>query len=645
MSNLDMAEIEKKHGLLRRLTRPRFVIKVAAPLLVVGGIFAVFTSGEEATFTGATVPVKRGPLKITVVEGGSVAALESQEVKSEVEGQTKILYIIEEGYTVTKEDVQNKKLLVELDSKDLRERQISQELEYQNSLAAFTESKEEYQIQVNQNRSDVNAAELAEKFALMDFEKYMGEQAAADVLKQVTLEEDFDVPLPTSDLDQLNETGDGTVKPEEQKETPAKDEKKEEKKKEEPAAAAEKPEDAPEPVEPPQSKPSVNIDFAKYTDIEVLGDGDAGQRLRKLEDDYVLAKKELGLSETLFEGTQRLADKEFVTKNELDNERLKVERNQIQLKSAETSRELFIKYEFPKMAEKALSDYMEAHQRLIRSKKLATSKLAQSEAKLKSSEARYTLQARKRVEFQEQIAKCKIYAERPGLVVYGEGEEWRDEDRIEEGATVRHRQRIITIPDMSQMAVEVKIHESAIQSVQKAQKAKIRVDAYPDEELTGEVVKLAVLPDSQNRWMNPDVKVFETKVSVEGMHPWLKPEMSAQVEILVKELPDVLYVPIQAVVPGSNGQRLVYVSHLGGPEARAVETGESNEQFIEIKNGLKEGEDVLLRAPTSPEEKSGEENGAGDKGENKDRGQKNKAADEKPKDTEKKAEKAPAQDK
>lgn len=637
MSNPDMDGAEEKRGLLQRLRRPRFMIKVAAPLAIVGGLFVILTNGEKSTFNGATVPVKKGPLRITVIEGGSVEALESQEVKSEVEGSTKILYIIEEGYTVTKEDVKNKKLLVELDSKDLRERQISQELEYQNSLAAFTEAKEEYQIQVNQNRSDITAAELAVKFARMDFEKYMGAQAAADVLKQLVLEQDFDVPLPSSDLDDFSVAEEADAKPVK--------ERRKEKPKEQPAAAAEAPE-APKPVEPPAPKPAINVDFAKYADINLLGDGEAGQRLRKLEDDYVLAKKELGLSETLFEGTKRLAEKEFVTKNELENEQLKVERNQIQLKSTETSRELFIKYEFLKTAEKALSDYEEAHRKLIRSKKLATSKLAQSEAKLKSTEARYTLQARKRKEIQEQISKCKICAERPGLVVYGEGGQWRDEDRIEEGANVRHRQRIITIPDMSQMAVDVKVHESAIQSVNKGQRAKIRVDAYPGEELAGEVVKLAVLPDSQNRWMNPDVKVFQTKVSIEGMYQWLKPQMSAQVEILVKELLDVLYVPIQAVVPGKNGQRICYVSRLGGPEARVVETGESSDQFIEIKSGLKEGEEVLLRAPITIDEQDSEENGApqekGDKRAGK-RAQDNKPADNAPRDA--KAEDAPAQGK
>jgi len=130
------------------------------------------------------------------------------------------------------------------------------------------------------------------------------------------------------------------------------------------------------------------------------------------------------------------------------------------------------------------------------------------------------------------------------------------------------------------------------------------VDAYPDNVLTGKVVKVGVLPDSENRWLNPDLKVYETQISIEGVYPWLKPGMSTQVEIHVKELSDVVYVPIQAV-SSSEGQRVCYVTRLAGSEKRVVETGEFNNEFIEIKSGLSQGEVVLLRAPVTPEDAGG----------------------------------------
>jgi multidrug efflux pump subunit AcrA (membrane-fusion protein) len=146
------------------------------------------------------------------------------------------------------------------------------------------------------------------------------------------------------------------------------------------------------------------------------------------------------------------------------------------------------------------------------------------------------------------------------------------------------------------MQVRSKIHESNIKKVKQGQKVRIRVDAFPDELLTGTVDKVAVLPNAQNRWLNPDLKVYDTFIIIDGTHPWLKPGMTAQVEIQVAELKDVLYVPLQSVFNIEN-QQVCYVQKGNEIEMRVVKTGEFNESFIEIKEGLKEGEKVLLYTP------------------------------------------------
>src|SRR5260370_37921135 len=60
------------------------------------------------------------------------------------------------------------------------------------------------------------------------------------------------------------------------------------------------------------------------------------------------------------------------------------------------------------------------------------------------------------------------------------------QEQIREGATIRERQTIITIPDMTRMSVKVKIHESYIKKIRKGQKVRITVDAFPDQLLEGE---------------------------------------------------------------------------------------------------------------------------------------------------------------
>ena len=72
--------------------------------------------------------------------------------------------------------------------------------------------------------------------------------------------------------------------------------------------------------------------------------------------------------------------------------------------------------------------------------------------------------------------------------------------------------------------------------------------------------------------------------------------MSAEVEILVDRLEDVVYVPVQAVTYYDD-QRVVYVAGRGAPQRRPIEVGSFSDSFIEIVSGLEEGEQVLLLPP------------------------------------------------
>jgi multidrug resistance efflux pump len=629
------------------ITRRRIIVAIVI-LAVAGGLYARFGKTTSGPSIATTFEARRGPLDITVVEGGGVEAIESQTIKSEIKGQTKILTIVDEGYLVTEEDIKNKKVLVTLDDSELLERMTQEEFEYQSALANYTDAREQYEIQLKQNESDITAAELEVRFALMDFEKYLGAELARTIVKERGLDLD-DV---MKQIDEESRRIDAAAEADKTKssvpdeaggdvpsDTPANAESEP---KADEAQSPEKKEEAK--VEKPVASTAVRrnlprVDFTQYADPERLGDGEAQQTLRKLQSDRILSEQELGLAETKLTGTRRLAEKNFVTKQDLDNDEMSVKKTTVAKDSAMTAEDLFIKYEFPKQGEKLLSAYEEAIRKFERTKRQSVAKEAQAVARKNSSEASFKLRERRRRELQEQLDACTIVAERPGLVVYaGSDEPWRRQEPIEAGSTVNEFQEIITIPDMTQMAVNVKVHESAIKQIKKEQKATIKLDAYPDEELHGQVTKISVLPDSGQRWMNPDIKLYPCTVSIEGTFEWLKPSMTAQVEIMVKQLPDVVYVPIQAVFP-EGGKRVCHVvDGFGGTQSRVVETGEMNKDFIEIKSGLKEGERVMLRAPQTNASagKSDDEKGQGKKeraegDKPKAEGEKSKADGDKPK--------------
>lgn len=131
------------------------------------------SDGDRLTYT-----VTRGNLVVEVLESGSVEASESEIIKSKVEGTTTIISIAPEGTILTEKDVEDKKVIVELDSSDLREKEVQQLITVQGAEAQYTEAKESYEIQVNQNESNLNAGELKVKFARVDLDKYLGETVA-----------------------------------------------------------------------------------------------------------------------------------------------------------------------------------------------------------------------------------------------------------------------------------------------------------------------------------------------------------------------------------------------------------------------------------------------------------------------------------
>jgi HlyD family secretion protein len=155
------------------------------------------------------------------------------------------------------------------------------------------------------------------------------------------------------------------------------------------------------------------------------------------------------------------------------------------------------------------------------------------------------------------------------------------------------------------MKVEIKVHETWIDKVKVDQKANITVAAFPDETFTGKVLKKAPLA-AQQWFLSQDLKVYETDVSIDGTHDSIKTGMSAKVEIIIDQLQNVLIVPIQAVIT-QEGKKVCYCLTRSELEKREVETGAFNNDFVEIKSGLAEGEKVLLNPPRPGElEETGE---------------------------------------
>lgn len=560
------------------------LIAIAGIAIVTAGGWWFMSGSSDATDQMPTFIVQRGPLEINVLQGGEIRALQNTEVKSEIEIPTKILSLIPEGYLITEEDVKDGKVLIELDNTDLKTKIQSHEIDFQTTVSAYIDADENREIQRSENQSMVRDYKQSAIFALMDFEKYLGSDVTAAILTTAGL------PKDVTDFEKY------AAVLETQANTPVSTAAAQTK-----AAVKPKPEAA---KKAPAITASELIDFTPFLSQKVDSDGEAQQKLRQLEDELLLRRSELALAKQKAESSQRLAERKFIAQSQLENDQVSLEKGTLAVKTAETQLSLFKKYEFSKQCSTLVAGYREALNKLQRTIRSNRSRMAQAETRFTTAKRRYEMELTQREDLERQLAACVIKATQPGLVAYGNlnaSSSYRYSENIEEGASVRLRQTLLTIPDMSQMGVRVNVHESQVKKVRIGQPVKVRVDAEPGKELDGRVAELAILPDSSSSRYTPNLKVYPCTIHIAGYHPWMKPGMNAKVEIIIDQLADVLYVPVQSVEVEQDHHFCYITNDSGNLERREISTGLFNDEFIEVRDGLAGGEAVALALPKKSE--------------------------------------------
>jgi HlyD family secretion protein len=552
---------------------------VAAVGLTLAGAGYSFLS-KPAGVSSADVPtytVQQGSLQVDVLQGGEIRALKNFEVKSEIEMITKIISLIPEGYQISEEDVRDGKVLVELDSSELKAKIVDNDILFQTTVAGYIEADENREIVKSENQSVVRETKNLALFALMDFEKYLGRVSSEVLLKSRGLPETVE----TFDKYVANLEVSAAVAPKTE-------------------ALGTAPKELPLPKAARPTKPVVTqrTDFVALLEADTGSDGEAQQKLRQLNDELLLHKSEVALAKQTVEASERLAAKGFINKSALENDQVSYEKVDLAVKTATTQLDLFKKYEFPKQCETFLAAYQEALHKLQRTIRENRSKFAQAESKFQTAKRRYDMELAKKEDLERQLKACVIKATQPGLVAYGpiNSSSARYNEPIEEGATVRFRQTILTIPDMAQMGAYVAIHESQVKKVKIGQKAIVRVDAEPDKQLTGTVAEVAVLPDSSSSRYTPTLKVYPSTIHIEGLQEWLKPGMNAKIEIIIEQLDNIVYVPVQSIEV-QDDEHFCYVNNGSELERRSVQTGSFNDEFIEVKSGITAGDAVALTIP------------------------------------------------
>ncbi|MFQ6092960.1 MAG: efflux RND transporter periplasmic adaptor subunit [bacterium] len=205
---------------------------------------------------------------------------------------------------------------------------------------------------------------------------------------------------------------------------------------------------------------------------------------------------------------------------------------------------------------------------------------------------------------QEALGKLTVTASKAGLVVYGKI--WKGGgkyEKIKVGDQVWPGMKLIEIPDLAVMQVKTQVNEVDISKIEKGLEVNVKLDAFEEPTFHGKVTEVASL--ARKKEEESEVKVFDVTVEIQESDPILKPGMTASAEIVVEKIPDVVYVPIEAVFEKEDTTVVYTIGSL--PRPTKVKVGKRNDNYVIIEEGLAEGERVALRDPTLELEELGGE--------------------------------------
>ena len=161
---------------------------------------------------------------------------------------------------------------------------------------------------------------------------------------------------------------------------------------------------------------------------------------------------------------------------------------------------------------------------------------------------------------------------------------------LEEGDRVSAGQSVINLIETDQFKVEVEIDEIEMNLVEIGQEAIVRIDAIPGTDFPGVIDRIAFRARDNNGVITLPVTILITE-----NHPGFRPNLTAELEIIIAEISDNLMVPISAVYTSDNTDFVIRVEE-GKPVQTPVQTGIDDGARIIIQEGLQEGDTVLINA-------------------------------------------------
>jgi membrane fusion protein (multidrug efflux system) len=165
---------------------------------------------------------------------------------------------------------------------------------------------------------------------------------------------------------------------------------------------------------------------------------------------------------------------------------------------------------------------------------------------------------------------------------------------VDAGEFIDTGKPIADIVNIDRIKINVQVPELDIRFVLQGQKTPVRIDAFPERELTGIVDFVAFKAD-------PATKTFLVRTLIDNPFGDIRPGMIARVVFVRRIIPDALAAPLFALVD-KGGERLVFVEKDGVAQSRTVSIGIIEGDRVQITDGLNSGDHLIVKGQTEVED-------------------------------------------
>ena len=334
----------------------------------------------------------------------------------------------------------------------------------------------------------------------------------------------------------------------------------------------------------------IRLEGPRDKDTQTLAVDDAERALSEAQTAYNTAKETH--DSTIFSDSEA----EATSKAAVEKAQKSVTSAETKLNSALLAKKLFKRYTYPNKLRDLRNKLAQAKLGYEKTRVRTQSLLTQKNNQIYRLEITIRNNERQLERHSSWIPMMQLIAPVDGIVTYGDPDKLWGNPEVKVGMDGRRKQVIITIPDMSQMIVDVNLPEQYRSKVSVGDDVVITPESIQSIKFKGKIESIASLPVHTIPWDKSTPKIYRTVVVFTGRNPRIVSGMSVQVEVVSKILPKVISIPIEAVFE-EGGQLLVYRKTASGPEKVHVKIGASSDSAVQILEGLKEGDEVFLYRP------------------------------------------------